>query len=114
MCATIHLRGSRSKGYIPLRLCSSNKGWHGQWFYLRNHGAPSTIGHGLLAFLPQVPSEAPQSWAWGVPKEGEKRMFGAFAAVAFLRDRGVTLPGVIGNYLRRGVAPLMVRWLSLF
>jgi hypothetical protein len=41
-------------------------------------------------------------------------MFGAFAAVAFLRDRGVTLPGVIGNYLRRGVAPLMVRWLSLF
>jgi hypothetical protein len=39
-CPAIHLRETRSKGYIPLLLCSSNRGWHGQWFYLCNHGAP--------------------------------------------------------------------------
>lgn len=39
--------------------------------------------------------------AWGVSKEGEKRMVGAIAAVAILRDREVTLAGVIGNYIRQ-------------
>lgn len=34
--------------------------------------------------------------------------------MTILRDRGVTLASVIGNYLRQGVAPLMVRWLPLF
>jgi hypothetical protein len=62
LTATIHLRGARSKGFIPLRLCSSKKGWHGQWFYLSNHEAPSATGHGLPAFLPGVPLEAPKSW----------------------------------------------------
>jgi hypothetical protein len=110
----LHFRGSRSKGYISLRLCSSNKGWHDQWFYRRNHGALSAVGHGLPAFLPKAPSEAPQSWVRGVPKKGEKRTVGAIATMAILRGRGVTLAGVIGDNLRQGVAPLMARRLPLF
>lgn len=39
---------------------------------------------------------------------------GTIAAVAILHDCGVTLAGVIGNYLRRVVAPLMAKRLLLF
>jgi hypothetical protein len=49
-CPTIHLRGTRSKRYIPLLLCSSDRGWHGHWFNLCNHGAPSAAGKGLPSF----------------------------------------------------------------
>jgi hypothetical protein len=40
-CASIHLRGRRSSEYMAVALSKSNKGWHKQWFYLKNDtGAP--------------------------------------------------------------------------
>jgi hypothetical protein len=51
---------------------------------------------------------------WGVPKEEEKRTLEAITIVAILRDRGVTLAGMIENYLHQGVPPLMDKRLSLF
>lgn len=50
----------------------------------------------------------------GIPKDGEKRTIGAIVAMPFLCDRGVMLTGVIGNYHRRVVDPLMARRLPLF
>lgn len=53
-------------------------------------------------FLSAVPSEASQSWARCVMKEGEKRTAGGIVVLENLHDRGVTLAGVIGNYLCGG------------
>ena len=33
-CASIHLRPTRSRDYPLMRLSTSNKGWHSQWFYV--------------------------------------------------------------------------------
>jgi hypothetical protein len=34
--ASIRLWGNRATQYMSLSLMTSNKGWHKQWFYLRN------------------------------------------------------------------------------
>jgi hypothetical protein len=38
-CANIHLRSNWAGEYVSLWLSSSNKGWHKQWFYLKNDTA---------------------------------------------------------------------------
>jgi hypothetical protein len=38
-CAGIHLQGHWANEYMPLQLSRSNKGWHAQWFYLKNDAA---------------------------------------------------------------------------
>jgi hypothetical protein len=35
-CASIHLQGSRAGKNMALQLSRSKKGWHTQWFYLKN------------------------------------------------------------------------------
>ena len=35
-CAGIQLRNNRVGEYSSMRLSTSNKGWHSQWFYLKN------------------------------------------------------------------------------
>jgi hypothetical protein len=60
------------------------------------------LDRAFLLFLSVVPSKASQSWARCVMKEGEKRTAGAIAVLANLHDCGVTLAGVIGNYLCGG------------
>lgn len=110
-CVAIHLWGTRPKGYIPLRLCSSNKGWHNQWFYLHNTGLCPPPA---MAFLLCDALGGLQSWAWGVRKEGQKKTVKATTAVAILHDCRVTLAGIIDNYFHRGVAPLMATRLALF
>ena len=56
-CASIYLRSTRSREYLLMRLSSSNKGWHAQWFYVRDD---------LSAILPKYSGclidEAPESW----------------------------------------------------
>jgi hypothetical protein len=49
---------------MSLKLVTCNKGWHLQWFYLKNTTAtsfPPYSEHGIL--------EAPEEWKWGVPKD---------------------------------------------
>jgi hypothetical protein len=56
-CASIHHRGRRSSEYMATALSKSNKGWHKQWFYLKNDtDAPLPIFTGRLI------EEPPQSW----------------------------------------------------
>ena len=38
-CASIHLRNNRAGAYPLMRLSTSNKGWHSQWFYVKNDAA---------------------------------------------------------------------------
>ena len=37
-CAGIQLWNNRVGEYPSMRLSTSNKGWHSQWFYLKNNG----------------------------------------------------------------------------
>jgi len=46
-CAGIHLQNNRGGEYPSMQLLTSNKGWHSQWFYLKNDAAallPEFIG----------------------------------------------------------------------
>ena len=35
-CTGIQLQNNRVDEYPSMRLSTSNKGWHSQWFYLKN------------------------------------------------------------------------------
>ena len=56
-CAGIHLRGQRVAEYMPCQLSRSNKGWHVQWFYLKNDPA-----NPLTDFTGCLMEEAPLTW----------------------------------------------------
>lgn len=45
----------------------------------------------------------------GVLEGDKKKATGSIVVIWIIHDRGVTLVGVIGNYLHRWVAPLMAR-----
>lgn len=65
-CASIHLRGSRAKEYIPVKLSSSNKGWHSQWFYLKNVVSLALLEHALPEFTRSVIETVPEQYTkWG-------------------------------------------------
>jgi hypothetical protein len=48
--ASILLRGNWAREYIPARLSTSNKGWHLQWFSLKNIVAATMPRHALPKF----------------------------------------------------------------
>ena len=35
-CIGIQLHNNRVSEYLPMRLSTSNKGWHSHWFYIKN------------------------------------------------------------------------------
>ena len=41
-CAGIHLRYNRSYAYPLMCLSTSNKGWHSQWFYVKDDATTPT------------------------------------------------------------------------
>ena len=60
-CASVHLRHTRSRGYPFMRLATSNKGWHLQWFYVRDD-----VSATLSRYTGRLIEEALGSWGWGV------------------------------------------------
>ena len=53
-CASIHLRNNRANDYPLMHLSTSNKGWHSQWFYVKDDvGAPLPVYSGRL--IEEVP-----------------------------------------------------------
>ena len=48
-CTGIHLRNNRADAYPSMRLSTSNKGWHSQWFYVKDDTAAP-----LLVFSKRV------------------------------------------------------------
>ena len=53
-----------------MRLSTSNKGWHSQWFYLKNDAAAP-----LPKFTGRLIEEALEQWRkWGVPEKDKKKI----------------------------------------
>ena len=87
-----------------MRLATSNKGWHSQWFYVRDD-----VSATLPRYTGRLIEEAPGSWAWGVQFKDKKHL----SDLQALKERGVKGTGIIGAYHARRVAPLMMRTLPL-
>jgi hypothetical protein len=94
---------------MPLQLSRSNKGWHTQWFYVKNDVAAP-----LLEFTGCLVEEVPQVWVWGAPDKEKKKLHDHLKAITLLKDRGLHGIGVIRAYHTRRVAPLMARALPLY
>jgi hypothetical protein len=74
-CVSIHLRGGgQAREYIPKRLSAPNRGWHSQWFYLKNVASPALPGLALLEFSDSMIEATSERWMWGVPKREVKRI----------------------------------------
>ena len=94
---------------MPCQLSRSNKGWHAQWFYLKNH---PTVP--LLDFTRPLIEEASLTWLWGPPDKEKKRMHDILEAAASLKSHDLHGAGVIGAYHARRVELLMARALPFF
>jgi len=69
-CAGIQLWNNRVGEYPPMRLSTSNKRWHSQWFYLKNDATAA-----LLEFTGRLIEEALESWRkWGVLEKDKKKI----------------------------------------
>ena len=70
-CAGIQLRNNRVGEYRSMSLSMSNKGWHLQWFYLKNDAVTP-----LPEFIGRLIEEAPESWRkWVVPEKDKKKIW---------------------------------------
>ena len=80
-----------------MRLSTSNKGWHSQWFYIKNDVAAP-----LPAFTGSYILEAPGLWRWGIPIKERKNINDLLAALQTLKDRGVKGSGSSAPTMRGG------------
>ena len=108
-CASIHLCNNWVNDYLLMRLSTSNKGWHLQWFNIKDDMAAP-----LPVFSRCLIEEVPGSWKWGVRDKDKKRIKDHLATLQILKDRGVKGSGIIGAFHTRRVAPLMSRALPLY
>ena len=98
-CIGIHLRNNRVDEYLSMQLSPSNKGWHSQWFYLKNGTATP-----LLEFTGRLIEEAPESWRkWGVPEKDKKKIQDHIAVIYILKENDMKGSGIIGAYHARRV-----------
>ncbi|XP_066361110.1 uncharacterized protein [Miscanthus floridulus] len=81
-CAGIHLRSNRAGAYPLMRLSTSNKGWHSQWFYVKNDAAAP-----LLVFTGRYIVETLGSWGWGVMGKEKKHLNDLLATLQTLKDK---------------------------
>ena len=94
---------------MPIRLSTSNKGWHSHWFYVRDNAAAP-----LPAFTGRFIEEVSESWRkWGVSDKDKKKIQDHLAAIRILKETSVKGSGIIGAYHMRRVAPLMARTLPM-
>jgi hypothetical protein len=109
VCANLRTKQGRGDDCIPMMPTSSNRGWHRGWFYLRNdpeHAFPSYTGCSI--------AKSQRNWADGpAKKEKEKMLKSHWALLGHLRNAGITLAEVVGQYHARGVVPLRRRPLWL-
>nr|XP_034592672.1 uncharacterized protein LOC117854555 [Setaria viridis] len=99
---------TRSKEYMAMKTAASHKGWHNQWFYVKNYSNSP-----LPEFTGRTIEVAPEMWAYGLVEKEKKRFHGLLQAIEHLKRRGLTGAGVIGAYHAQRVAPLMLRVRSL-
>jgi hypothetical protein len=98
--AGIQLRDSSA--YIAVRAKTSNKGWHAQWFYCKNHAPTLPLHSGR----PPVPNAEWRS----LPSEPESNEILTWkAGIAKLAQLGLIGPHVMADWLRRRVQPLKLQ-----
>jgi hypothetical protein len=103
------MKQGRGDDYISVPLTRSNSGRHKEWFYLRNDPE-----HALPAYTGCSIAKSQRNWADGPAKtEQEKMLKSHWAMLGRLRDTGITLAEVVGQYHARGVVPLRRRSLHL-
>nr|CAB3502546.1 unnamed protein product [Digitaria exilis] len=105
----LQVRKGRKDLYIPSSMVSNNQDWDKGWFYLRNDGGHLPPYTGLLL------TEKQPDWHFGVsPPSRKKKLDPLVDALQRLSRLGLTAGGVIANFHRRRVLPLMRRRLSLY
>jgi hypothetical protein len=108
-CANLRTKQGRGDDYISVTLASSNIDWHKGWFYLWNdpeHALPSYIGCSIV--------KSQRNWADDpAKKEQEKMLKSHWVVLRRLRNAGITLAEVVGQYHAQGVVPLWRRPLRL-
>jgi hypothetical protein len=108
-CANLRMKQGRGDDYIPVPLTSSNSGRQRGWFFLRNDPE-----HALLAYTDCSIAKSQRNWADGPAKAEQENMLKShWAVLGRLRNVGITLAEVVGQYHARGVAPLRRRPLRL-
>jgi hypothetical protein len=111
-CAGIHLRSGddrRSAQYVDMHLRKSHKGWHAQWFYVKDdERAP------LSRFTGRMVTDVPRTWKDGPINKEKDRLAGLLGAIQQLKANGLTGSGIVGAYHARGIAPIMARTLPLY
>ena len=65
-----------------MHLSTSNKGWHSQWFYVKDDAAAP-----LPVFSGRFIVEASGSWKWGVPVKEKKNINDHLTALKILKER---------------------------
>ena len=69
-CASIQLCDNQVNECPPMRLLTSNKGWHSHWFYVKDDVAAP-----LLAFTGRLIEEVLESWRkWGIPNKEKNKI----------------------------------------
>ena len=81
-----------------MHLSTSNKGWHSQWFYVKNDATTP-----LLAFTGRYILEAPESWGWGVQAKDKRHLNGLLTALRTIKERGIKGPGLLVLTKRGGL-----------
>jgi hypothetical protein len=108
-CANLRTKQGRDDDYIPVMLTSTNSGWHKGWFFLQNDRE-----FALSSYTGCSIAKSQRNWSDGpAKKEQEKMLKLHWAVLGHLRNAGVTLAEVIGQYHARGVVPLRRRPLRL-
>nr|CAB3469463.1 unnamed protein product [Digitaria exilis] len=105
----LQVRRSRRDLYIPCSMVSNNQDWDKGWFYLRNDGGR------LPPYTGKLLTKKQDYWSFGVsPPEQKDKLAPLIEALQRLSRHGLTAGGVIANFHRRRVLPLMQRRLPLF
>ncbi|KAG2640538.1 hypothetical protein PVAP13_2KG109380 [Panicum virgatum] len=63
--------------YMAISMTKSNKGWHVQWFYVKNDDTPPPPSP---IFSKRTIEETPPGWGWGPIEREKKRLSDLLAA----------------------------------
>ena len=81
-CAGIQLWNNWVGEYPSMCLSTCNKGWHSQWFYLKNDAAAAPLSE----FTGCLIEEASESWRkWGIPEKDKKKIWDLIATIHILK-----------------------------
>ena len=94
----LQLRSGKGGEYFHLPLATSNKGWHHEWFMIKNFEPPLPAFTGAAP----VPSDA---WKWGVAADDKKKLEVVLVQVAALVREGLTGEAVLRTFYFAAAVP---------